>query len=195
MSIELLPREIRTSYEVHEWKHACAVLKNDFPEEWKDIISTLMEFKLLRSDIIKPGGRKSQIADKIDEAFFARGWREKSFDTKVIVDKTEMNSPTHKIDCYKNRVALEIEWNNKDPFFDRDLNNFRLLFDLRAISVGVIITRCDNLQSIFVALDKGESYGASTTHMSKLLPRIEGGGGGGCPIIVFGITKDLYVTE
>ena len=34
------------------------------------------------------------------------------------------------------RLALEIEWNNKDPFFDRDLNNFRLLFDLRAIQVG-----------------------------------------------------------
>ena len=30
----------------------------------------------------------------------------------------------------KNGFGLEIEWNNKDPFFDRDLNNFRLLFDL-----------------------------------------------------------------
>ena len=45
-----------------------------------------------------------------------------------------MESPTHRIDCFKNHVALEIEWNNKDPFYDRDLNNFRLLFDLRAIS-------------------------------------------------------------
>jgi len=34
-----------------------------------------------------------------------------------------MDSPTHKVDCYKNRIALELEWNNKDPFFDRDLNN------------------------------------------------------------------------
>ena len=50
------------------------------------------------------------------------------------VDGNERLSPTHKVDCYKNRIALEIEWNNKDPFFDRDLNNFRLLFDLRAIS-------------------------------------------------------------
>gem|GEM_PF-3417229 len=31
------------------------------------------------------------------------------------------------------------EWNKKDPFFDRDLNNFRLLFDLRAVSVGIIV--------------------------------------------------------
>lgn len=47
-----------------------------------------------------------------------------------------MDSPTHKVDCHKNRVALEIEWNSKDPFFDRDVNNFRPLFDLHAIYVG-----------------------------------------------------------
>jgi hypothetical protein len=106
-----------------------------------------------------------------------------------------MESPTHKVDCFKNRVALEIEWNNKDPFYDRDLNNFRLLFDLRAISVGVIVTRADHLQEIFDGLGKGSYYGASTTHMSKLLPRIEGGSGGGCPILVFGMTRALYIED
>lgn len=120
---------------------------------------------------------------------------EKAFDTKVVVDKKSRENPTHKIDCYKNQVALEIEWNNKDPFYDRDLNNFRILFDLRAISVGVIITRCDELQDIFDRLGKGASYGQSTTHMSKLLPRIEGSGGGGCPIVVFGIKDKLYVED
>lgn len=41
----------------------------------------------------------------------------------------------------------------------------------------------------------GSSYGASTTHMSKLRPRLEGGSGGGCPILVFGITTRLYVED
>jgi hypothetical protein len=104
-----------------------------------------------------------------------------------------MDAPTHKVDCFRNRIAVEIEWNNKDPFYDRDLNNFRLLFDLRAISAGVIITRCDELQSIFKELGRGASYGASTTHMSKLLPRIEGGSGAGCPLLIIGISKKLYV--
>jgi len=111
------------------------------------------------------------------------------------VDDRLMNSPTHKVDCYKNQVALEIEWNNKDPFFDRDLSNFRLLFDLRAISVGVIITRSDHLQEIFNDLGRGLSYGPSTTHMSKLLPRIEGGSGAGCPLLVFGITSQVYCED
>lgn len=38
-------------------------------------------------------------------------------------------------------VALEIEWNNKDPFFDRDLENFKRLHAEGAISVGIVVTR------------------------------------------------------
>lgn len=190
-----LPTDILDLYEVHEWRHACAVLKGDYPNEWKDIIEVLRGFKLKRSQIATPGGRKSDIANALDGAFTARGWEEKSFATKICVDDQEIDSPTHKVDCFKNSIGLEIEWNNKDPFYDRDLNNFRLLFELRALSAGVIITRCDDLQDIFDELGRGQSYGSSTTHMCKLLPRIEGGGGGGCPILVFGITKKLYVSK
>lgn len=192
MGLELLSKSIRKNYEVHEWKHACAILKHDFPNEWKDIIDLLEQFRLCKSWVTEPGGRKSKVSDAIDTFLYDRDWQEKEFKTSVKVDNEVMDSPTHKVDCYKNKVALEIEWNNKDPFFDRDLNNFRLLFDLRAISVGVIITRGDHLQEIFKKLKRGASYGASTTHMAKLLPRIEGGSGAGCPILVFGITNKLY---
>ena len=195
MGVDLLPEFIKTNYEVHEWKHACAILKYDFPNEWDDLISVLSNFRLKRSDIVTPGGRKSPISNFIDAYLYERGWEETQFNTAIKVDENTYESPTHKIDCYKNGVAIEIEWNNKDPFYDRDLNNFRLLFELRTISVGVIITRSDELQAIFNELGKGASYGASTTHMGKLLPRIEGGGGGGCPIIAFGITPSLYVED
>jgi hypothetical protein len=192
MSTSRIPRFILDSYEVHEWRHATAILSSDFPREWSDILELLTQFRFCKSWITVGGGRKSKVAQAIDEFMSDRGWIEKQFDTSVKVDDITLDSPTHKVDCYRNKVALEIEWNNKDPFFDRDLNNFRLLFDLRAISVGVIITRSDSLQSIFDDLGRGSSFGASTTHMSKLLPRIEGGGGAGCPILVFGITNKLY---
>jgi len=192
MTVKLLPDFIREKYEVHEWKHACAILKQDFPLEWKDIVELLEQFRLKKSWISVGGGRKSKVAEAIDSFLAKRGWSEKGFETKLIVDDQSMESPTHKVDCFKNRVALEIEWNNKDPFFDRDLNNFRLLFDMRAISVGVIITRCDELQTVFDELGRAQSFGGSTTHMSKLLPRVEGGGGGGCPLLVFGISRKLY---
>lgn len=195
MTLDLLPPFIRENYETHEWKHACAILKNDFPSEYDDIVSILTTFRWHKSWVTVGGGRKSKISESIDSALYKRGWAEKKFDTEILIDGAKLSSPTHSIDCFKNRVALEIEWNNKDPFFDRDLNNFRLLFELRAVSVGVIVTRCDDLQDIFDQLGRGSSYGASTTHMKKLLPRIEGGGGGGCPLLVFGIKKSLYMED
>jgi len=67
------------------------------------------------------------------------------------------------------------------------------LFELRAIDVRIIITRSTDLQAIFNALGKGPSYGASTTHHTKLWPRLDGGGGGGCPVLTFAITSALYV--
>lgn len=73
MSLDQIPDDIKEKFEIHEWKHAVAILKTDFPDEWNDLIG------------------------------------------------------------------------------------------------------------------KGSSYGNSTTHMSKLLPRVEGGGGAGCPILTFGI--------
>lgn len=96
---------------------------------------------------------------------------------------------------FQGRVAVEVEWNNKDPFFDRDLNNFRLLFELRAIDAGVIITRATELQQIFKRLGKGPSYGAATTHHERLLPRLDGGSGGGCPVLAFAISEKLYVDD
>ena len=193
MQAEQLSNFILENYEVHEWRHALAILRQDFPKEHAEISDVLNRFRLQNSWISVGGGRKSKVSEWIDGELLKFGWKAKNFDTKITVDEESFESPTHEVDCFKNRVALEIEWNNKDPFFDRDLNNFRLLFDLRVISVGVIITRCDDLQDIFDRLGRGDSYGSSTTHMSKLLPRILGGGGAGCPILVFGIKKSLYV--
>lgn len=195
MALEAFPQFIRDNYELYEWRHATAVLSEDFPNEYADITDVLMRFQLLRSYINVGGGGKSKVSGWLDGQLTAKGWQEKQFKTQIKVDEHVSDSPTHKVDCFKNRVALEIEWNNKDPFFDRDLNNFRLLFDLRAVSVGVIITRCDALQGVFDSLGRGKSYGSSTTHMRKLLPRIEGGGGAGCPLLVIGIKPSLYVED
>lgn len=195
MGLELLPVDIRDLYEVHEWKHACAILSQDFPAEWDDIIVVLRAFRLHKRQIAIGGGNKSQVSAAIDSEFYRLGWAERAFKTSIVVDEASIDAPTHNIDCFKNCVGLEVEWNNKDPFFDRDLNNFRLLFDLRAVSVGVIITRCDELQRIFDSLGRGSSYGESTTHMRKLLPKVAGGGSGGCLLLVFGISSKLYIDD
>ncbi|MFO1207614.1 MAG: BglII/BstYI family type II restriction endonuclease [Amaricoccus sp.] len=191
----LVPDDLRRLYHVREWRNAAGVLMTACPGEWQDIIDVLRGFRLLRSEVLTAGGGLSPISQGINAAFGARGWREEKFETRILVGTTEYASPTHAVDCFKGRVAVELEWNNKDPFFDRDLNNFRLLFDLRAIDVGVILTRATELQAVFDRLGKGTSYGASTTHHEKLWPRIEGGSGGGCPVLTFAITPALYLDD
>jgi hypothetical protein len=126
-----------------------------------------------------------------------RGWKENSTKVSRLIGDKVVESITHKVDLCKGRVALEVEWNNKDPFFARDMNAFRMLHELGVISVGVIITRMDELQAIFHRLydDEGccgRKYGASTTHWRKLMPHVENGAAGTCPLLLIGIKPDCY---
>jgi Restriction endonuclease BglII len=59
----------------------------------------------------------------------------------------------------------------RNTFFDRDLTTFRLLFELNVLSAGIIITRADELEELF-ELGKLTAAGQSTTHMSKLIPKM-----------------------
>lgn len=192
MGIGLLPKDIRDSYQIEERHHACSILLSDFPAEWSDLVAVLQAFRLRRSDVQAKGKNKSPIAKNIDGLFEVRGWQEKSFEIRVTADGVETLAPTHYVDYYKNRVAIETEWNNKDPFFDRDLTTFRLLFELNVLSVGIIITRADELQRLFKETGKKTAAGASTTHMSKLIPKMRNRASGGCPVLAFGITMKKY---
>ena len=185
-TLHLVPPEIADLYEVHEWRNAVGVLQTACPDEWADIQIALRAFRLYRSEILTAGGSRSSIVARLEQPLKDAGWAETQLQTAIVVDGEQRDSPTHSVDCFKGRVALEVEWNNKDPFYDRDLNNFRLLFDLQVIDVGVIITRCSELQAIFVKLGRGPSFGNSTTHMGKLLPRLRGGSGGGVPSLCSG---------
>ena len=192
MGLNLIPARIREVYQVAERHHACAILATDFPTEWKDLLAALKQLRLPKSQILTPGGGKSPISKGINGFFARRDWEEKKFDIQVLVDGVSTLSPTHHVDYFRNRVAIETQWNNKDPFYDRDLTTFRLLFELNVLSVGVIITRASELQQIFDDLGKGMSYGPSTTHMGKLTPKMANRASGGCPILAFGMTKKLY---
>ena len=59
------------------------------------------------------------------------GWRKGKFQIKKTINAVERQSITHEIDDVKeiegNHLVFEIEWNNKDPFFDRDLETFKRL--------------------------------------------------------------------
>lgn len=216
-----VPELASKGYDIYEWRNALAILRGAYPTEWQDIVEVMDRFRLCTSYLQKPGGNESTGTKALKDPLAARGWGPRNWDTRIQVTDTGrsgqnpgqpilLNSPTHEVDHVKGQVALEIEWSNKDPFFDRDLNNFRLLFDLRVIGVGVIITKSnsliDTLLKSLPALDKNgvpemkngkpiycaTKFGASTTWYDKLQPRVEGGGGGGCPILVISINEHQY---
>ncbi len=191
MAIEILPENLRRRYHIEQRRHACAILR-DFPDELRDIIECLDAFELLRSEIEAGGGGKSKIAKRFEDFLCNKGWRERIFKVGRTIEAETVESETHKVDFHKGRIAVEVEWNNKDPFYSRDLNAFRLLHELNVISVGIMITRRDELQAIFNKLGVGEKYGASTTHWGKLMPRVQSGGAGSCPLLLIGITKHCY---
>ena len=49
-------------YQCYEWKHASAILSQDFPAEWADILDMLRAFRLRHSWIATGGGSKSEVS-------------------------------------------------------------------------------------------------------------------------------------
>lgn len=191
---------ILEKYEFHNFNHAVEILSEAYSDEFAEITAALENFTLSVSDIVAKGGNESTIPKKLSAFLHPRGWEEVKITGDLLV-KLHRRHPTqvteliikdfidgHNIDYVKNRVAVDMEWNSKDQTFDRDLYAFRTFYEHGIISCGVIITRSEQLNPVFGKLGIMQKYGASTTWMGKLLPRIGSGRHGGCPLMVVGIT-------
>ena len=152
-------------FEVLFESHAVAILDRDFPAALGELESVLEQFEIPITEIIGSGGGETKGTQRLRRALAEQGWRKTNFEIKKSISYSEANSrfepihleresTTHEVDHVKafagdfagnKLIALEIEWNNKDPFFDRDLENFKRLHAEGAISVGVIITRGSTL--------------------------------------------------
>ena len=114
--------------------------------EWKDILDVLDGFvaqERARSSSAAAANRKSPT--RLTPPFTRAAGRKRSFKTTFHVDDEERNSRTHKIDCYKNLVGLELEWNSKDQTFVRDLDNsaFSSTFRyLTSVSSSLVAMNC-----------------------------------------------------
>jgi hypothetical protein len=186
-----VPQEIRDLYEVHDYRHAAAILATEFREEFAELLGALRIFRLTVGDITVGGGNESNVPKILARTLRPLGWKEEQMKAEMVVDGTTVRSDTHKVDFIKGRVAFDLEWNSKDQTFDRDLFAFRTFHEFGKISAAVLLTRSASLNPVFRTLGIQAKYGASTTWMGKLLPRIGAGRGGGCPILVLGITPRL----
>jgi hypothetical protein len=190
---DYVPPDIRDLYEVRDYHHAAAILKNEFPKEFASLCDALRKFRITKSEILAPGGNESDIPKKISK-LLRPAWKEEKLEASLVVGGKARKTDTHKIDYVRGRVAFDLEWNSKDQTFDRDLYAFRSFFEFDNISVAVLLTRSTaDLNEVFRKLGKAvmAKYGASTTHMDKLTPRLDAGRAGGCPVLVFGITRKV----
>jgi hypothetical protein len=198
---QYIPDDIVKLYEVHDFKHAAAILSREFPIEFNELCKALKKFRFSLDDIKIGGGSESNIPKIFSDILRPMGWTDKNLEAELNVYeikgtkqkefKSSISHGTHKVDYIKGRIAFDLEWNSKDQTFDRDLYAFRAFFEYDAISVGVLVTRSNALDPLFKELKINKKYGASTTHMGKLLPRLKAGRNGGCPVLVFGIKPEL----
>ena len=139
-------------FDIHALNHAKAVLERDFTEPISELCDIMLNFTIPVDELVRRGGGEAPFTQRLRRAFESRGWPKREITIAKTVDGEERESTTHIIDHVRSTdaglVALEIEWNNKDPFYDRDLENFQRLHHEGAISVGVIITRGSSLHQI-----------------------------------------------
>lgn len=137
-------------FEIEFRSHAKAILGVDFPEVAAQLEGVLLASTIPIEEIIGSGGGEAKGTQRLRNALAAHGWTKHNFVVQRIIDGVERESQSHEIDHVKafeaGTIALEIEWNNKDPFFDRDLENFKRLHADGGISLGVIVTRGASLQ-------------------------------------------------
>lgn len=142
----------KLGFQIEMLHHAEAILTHDMPGAAAELESVLAGARLPSEELVRGGGGEGQLTQRLRRALNdERGWRKHNFEVKRVVDGVERESTSHEIDHVKTfptgTFALEIEWNNKDPFFDRDLENFKRLHADGVISVGGIITRGESLQN------------------------------------------------
>jgi hypothetical protein len=138
-------------FEVRFVSHARSILAGEFPGALVEIGGALNATRLPITEIIGSGGGETKFTQRLRRSLAASGWRKHVFEIAKTIDGVPRESTSHEVDHVKaydgiGVIALEIEWNNKDPFFDRDLENFKRLHAEGAISVGVLITRGSSLQ-------------------------------------------------
>jgi hypothetical protein len=115
--------------------HAEAIISRDMPEAEVEIEQALLSLDIPITEIVAGGGGEAGLTQRLRRGLAERNWRKRNIQVRKLVRwgedqaEREVAALSHEIDHVKGFgqepwiFALEIEWNNKDPFFDRDLGS------------------------------------------------------------------------
>lgn len=194
-------------------RYADVILREAFPDRFRDLVAALDAYRPSLDELRRGGGGRTVFTRRFDDSLASMrqdgedvwGKRNVTIEKVVGLDGTALRRSRtrgHEIDMLGKGtlaeplpgVAVEMEWNNKDPFYDRDLINFQALHQEGAIAIGVIVTRGPGLQALIGptirSKDGGLKFGQSSTHWDKLIPKVNLGGGGECPLLLIGIEPE-----
>lgn len=217
---QVLPPDVLRRYEFAETRNAARILNATNPAAFRQIVEVLEAFQLTVADLITPGGQESGLAARLNNSFRVHGWREARVDTLIRLSLklspwngegtdalpstiTETLNEGYKVDNFRDRTALDVEWNAKDGNLDRDIGAYRALYDAALIDSGILISRTLALRALArkVGLESGMSEQdarrllntTTTTNDQKLRPRLTRGDAGGCPVLAIFIADATFV--
>jgi hypothetical protein len=146
---------IERGYQIEFQSHALAILQIDFPDAATELEDVILNQSIPIEEIIGSGGGETKGTQRLRNGLTNKKWLKETFTIEKKINGETRESVSHKVDHVRHferpnesryRIALEIEWNNKDPFFVRDLENFKRLHAEGGISLGIMITRGISLQ-------------------------------------------------
>lgn len=208
--LQVVPPDLLARYAWAETRMAAAVFAATNPVEFDDMVAVLRNFKVDPNlDIFPPGGNESLTAGRLNHQYRGKGWREGSYrvsvrsslrrlpwaeagETAPTVVETDTDSASYLVDNLKGRVAIDVEWHAKDGNLDRDLAAYRSLYAQTIIDCAVIVTmERKEMRAWALELNpETKKFATSTTtNLEKVLPRLQRGDGGGCPILVAAVSR------
>lgn len=171
-------------YDLSSTYHAESLLEVEFRDAHDQIEDVLSKFSIAAKELVSGGGGEADLTQRLRRALSELGWDKQNLlvekrllrfvgklgsDNYEKQDEQTIQALSHEIDHVqafeRGTVLLEIEWNNKDPFFDRDLENFKRLHGDGAASLGIILTRGSSLQNNLV--DIIDRYGRENELVSE----------------------------
>jgi hypothetical protein len=120
-------------------RYADVILKESFGARFRDLVAALDRFRPTLNELRLGGGGRTVFVRRFDDSLAAMTYREEQVWGKrnITIEKTVRLDGTtvrtertrgHEIDMFGKGaldhplpgVAVEMEWNNKDPFYDRE---------------------------------------------------------------------------
>lgn len=105
----LFPSNFFDYFEVHSYRNAAQILHNSCRDEFSELTSKLMEFRIETANVVKLGGNKTEIAKSMDTLLKPIGWNETRVKADLVVRKIYSVSESREIKSGPRRTQTKTE--------------------------------------------------------------------------------------